>query len=112
MSETKPTQERLNRQLKDAVFRWDAQKVTALLAAGAELCAMDDDALRWALMSERSIEAGRFTPPQWRRSDRGGATRIRTAADHELLKRMLEQELASRVVRPFNPRVRRHDGTV
>jgi hypothetical protein len=81
----------LDRQLKDAVYRWDAQKVTALLAVGAELRAMDDDALRWALMAE-----------PWGR----------TADQHKSLKRMLEQELASRVVLPFKPRIRRQDRQV
>ena len=95
MPETKPTQKQLNRQLSDAVFRWDAQNVKTLLAEGAELRAMDDDALRWALMSE-----------PW------GARSSKTIFEHNYVKRIVEEELASRVVRPFKPRIRRRDGPV
>ena len=95
MREFKPTQQQLNRQFSDAVFRWDAQKMKALLAAGAELRIMDDDALRWALMSE-----------PW------GARSLKTIFEHNYVKRIVEEELASRVVRPFKPRIRRQDGPV
>jgi len=96
VSETQPKQQQLlNRQLSDAVFRWDAQKVTALLAAGAELGAMDDDALRWALLAK-----------PW------GVRSLKTIFEHNYVKRILEEELASRVVRPFKRRIRRQDGPV